>query len=428
MEVSLSGAENRNIGIVINSRSCSKKLDEIKSSGKPYDKIKLEKLYNDYNSTNLLNFDNPSCSNNNDCMRPTSDCLSFNLTKDDSFNENNLSCYTSKKEENTKIGYCLTSFNFDKVSSYKPKTPYSGQLYFKVNDSRIMTGNFNQICYFIEKPYNGAFPIEKGDKISDYITNVKLTGIDNLPMTLTDDKIKLVGSDGKYEYSKNISFDIPEVWVNFSGKKLNEKCNDGNCTSLGYGLISRLNDSGIKDYNFLVSYRTDINKSKSKTLTFVCTYNSKKQLIKNEKLEVEFRTIDINYPFVNKEGNTRNTMTNWCYNEGSKLEKLKKQNEYYYKANNEKIETSCSYDNMLVKENIYYAPSSYGVQKTVTNERNNINPKYKILLTQDVVNKIKEYSNTNNIRYDSFNLNCNNDKCTSKLLNYLKENRNLVVN
>ena len=103
---------------------------------------------------------------------------------------------------------------------------------------------------------------------------------------------------------------------------------------------------------------------------------------------------------------------------------------------NNTLTNDCSSDNLVVQAAIKEAPNSYGLQKG-----EKVSPKYKIVLTPQLIKKIKEIAKNNSITYDKFNLECVNledykscDNSTkykvyrSKLINELFKENDIVIN
>ena len=440
------------IGPVINKRLCNARLSDL---GANPSKQQLVELYqyekgrgNDYN--HLLVFGNPKCETISTCSNDLStSCLKPNLNSDSSFSENNFSCYTDTIETNSKTGYCITNFTgLDTVDSYNPRKVYSGQMYFDVSadNGNIMSGNFKQTCYFVSDISSNS--ITKNKKISDYIFDLKLVGTtlnnNEYPLSINDDEEVVLNkiNSKKFEYTKNVDFKIPEVWVDFNGKKLSDKCLDSKCTSLGYGILSSINKEGQDIYSFSASTKTERDET-PKTSSDSCTYESEKQVV-DSKLNIEFREIDTDNAFTKKDGTAtspaRNTMTNWCYDVrriknldditdvtevqrylagvtsfGRELYTDNEINDFdayvaqYYLADHE--ESSCSNDNIVSEYFIKGRTNSYNKKYIITNGKATTQvegdgPKYKIRLTQSLINQIKDDAKTMNITYDNFNLDC----------------------
>ena len=108
----------------------------------------------------------------------------------------------------------------------------------------------------------------------------------------------------------------------------------------------------------------------------------------NGKLDLEFRIIDTNEPF------NRNTMSNWS--DG----------------------TDNSKNNNSVEKYILNATNSYGIKKGETVKQP---PKYTIILTPDIIQKIRDHNAI--FPYDNYELSCDNngENCQNLFIKNYKE-------
>ena len=547
----------------------------------------LEALYqkylqsgNDYRQ--LLNFSNPQCERINLTEKQSKvNCLSYSETYSDDFfdtnddlgnrkfkkfTSNDLSTYEEQiptglsqryKDKTYPVSaYCKSVYEVSPTFNIEDLKPvYGGELYFKLNDSKIMSGEFTKICYVIGNYSNIQITSTLPERFSSSATLIS----NNNRINLSENELKreetlenyLVRNDEpsgrgaplsakylfrKFIYVAKVEYDIPQVLINLNGKIMTEdECekNQVACRSLGYGILSPIStnsdssssyiivennntdinnnngDSWMNDINTFDSDKNSIegsdqteneedeyidsgsdleynvasdvdgvanageietsdvdiiemeasgeddsftgnetdkiyyfnaNKISSEEYKFefgnkeaVCNFSYIPQALCNGKLCVEFRIIDTKNPFITKKGQTRKTMSNWCYDKSKNLQQLINKNlvyenngEYYYSETNEKIdlsESSCSYNNILVRENIYNAPNSYGIKNTEGNQ-NKVQPKYKITLNKESIEYIKNTASNMGITYDNFKFDCSGDKCESKLLKNLKDNTN----
>lgn len=293
------------------STKCVEKLQAIIDSN--YDKETLKKklleLYSQYSTnTQLLNFNEPACAVATNCSaQSNTSCLNSNFSNS-SFNENNLSCYNNTvTDDNQNVGYCLTTYNLSPTSYYNVQKVHSGQLYFNVKDGEILEGDFNQTCYF---PNGTNLSSKNNGKVSDYIKNLKMANSkESIKLSAKEDNNIELKNEGnnKLSYSTKIKYTIPEIWLELGGKKISkEECENKNCISAGYGIISQLEKSGREEYKF----KLDFNNNEKEAS---CFYESEPEILESpNKINVEFRIIDTNKPFTNRLGKERNTMTNWC--------------------------------------------------------------------------------------------------------------------
>jgi hypothetical protein len=394
MSVSISG--NKSI-TVVNERGCGQRLSELTLNGRVPTKTELVSLYTaelskGNNYTNLLNFSSPSCSVANCSYNALSSCLNASYI-DNTFNENNWSCYNKKVEVDTNTGFCQTSFNLFPSTSYKANNIKSGQMYFKVTDGVVAEGTLNQTCFFAQTPSISSI---KTGYIGDYLKNVSLG--ENL--TLKENKeLELNKSGSSFTGTVNFSYLFPEICVNnITGRPVT--CGVNGSTSLGYGLLSKFTDNDVKKLNFNMKFDVDNNtlfKNNNPvneiTYNSVCSYTSTEEIVKNNKLQLEFRIIDTDNPFPGKTGTSRKVGSNWNGNE----------------TENSK---TCTYTDYYIKNE----QNSYGVISSTKTALDK--PKYKIVLTSSDMSEIRKYNDTTT--YDDYNFTCNDDTCTSNFLNGLK--------
>ena len=355
-------------------------------------------LYNDfygkgYNYPGLLEFDTPCCGDK--CSEDNINCLSA-TTKS-----------TVIHNPDATPLYCEVEMNLNPSESYfkyinNHVKIYSGELYFSVDDGKLLDGTIKQVCYNSEGNEVQPENIKKPTLPTVTLSNTILNG------TLVGDKI---------------SYSMDPVYIKLNGERVTrEECfNKGNCKLLGYGLLSSLNSNNDENKN------NEGNEEIIFTIddqTAKCEYSSTPQIIKNNKLQLEFRVIDTNYPFVKMDGSKRNTMTNWCGEKNGEI--------------------SCASDNSIVKKYIKENTNSYNQKYNSSGTRvTGDGAKYKITLTPSLMNDIvKNYHDK--LPYSDFNLECrdktNLEICkdstldenkiyqTSELLTYLKDSGNLIIN
>lgn len=411
---SITISSNSNVEIrVKNKQTCESEFEALKDKS---DKIARLKLFEKYpNSTNLLNFEITSvekgvcgvatCSYNSQKA-----CFSVSLGKYGSFSSNNLSCFNEEMTiTGTNIkGLCNTSFNLsnflsdpgDKfgyihnwLSGNSFGTVYSGKMVVNQNGT-VANGTINKQCYFYNTSlgYTEGGPITAfipNNKYSTYVSSVKF-GNKSLRSTETNKNIFSSIKYGWNEASVSVGYGFNPVYVeNGSGKVKSSSCS--NCKFLGYGFLSKITDTGEVKLPFNVKMNKSVFKRGIKeNNSSVCTYEAIPQII-NKELNIVFRTIDTDNPFVGKLGNERVSGINWRY--------------YIGDVNKEKN----------------------SISHIVMNERNNsynqlgTEPLYMIELTPDKIKKIRNYNKGK--EYGEYDFTCNkNGDCTSNFLNNIDLN------
>lgn len=387
-----------------NTLTCQYYLDEIKNNytGEERKKqlIKLyEGTYNEkqgnYSSyKKLLDFNNPECSSTVSCSYSNdSSCLYTSKGVESTFSENNLSCYNETEKIGTFNLYCLTSFTFDnKLNGVKNFTGISGQIIRELSENDVLaTATLKKTCY--------GFGISSSEtpsvNYSNYVENIKFNQ-KNLINDYSGGDVSLVKSGNKYESTISVNYSLPPVYVKKgTGEIVDSPCNT--CISLGNVFLSKFtynkneltNDKIILPFsiNFKKSIFSNVNvKEESNSCTFTPNY----ELIEDDKLQLEFRTIDTTNPFSGKYGDTRTVGANWCDETGNCSGDL-----------------SNAYVEMLINSNNSYNTSKEGA-------------KYVIELTVEDIQSIREYNKTNS--YDDYDFYCINDGETC-ISNYLTELR-----
>lgn len=164
---------------------------------------------------------------------------------------------------------------------------------------------------------------------------------------------------------------------------------DGGCTQIGYGILSKFKDAknstkGAFDFSISEGFDTVFKSEKDFRTDIKCEYDVDPEIIKynnndNGNLDLEFRTIDTKNPF------NRTPKSNW--NDGSNKNDS---------------------DNSIINNYILNATNSYGIKNGVGNQT----PKYKIILTPDVVQEIREDNKI--VKYDDYYELCEENNCKSK--------------
>lgn len=439
-----------NIASTIRVKGCNEYKDEINVSYPNLNEAKKEalvNLYERYKNKNkdysgLLNFKSPSCSYSKENIKTSCMNTSYGVNSNNNnslFNENNWSNYTETiVDQNSKKAYCFSSYYLTATKNYDPKKVYAGQLYFDTNNKNIMEGKLKKECYSLND-INASVSLNASEYFDEPIKmtngdkkyNLLVHGENN--KTVSQDETNPKHLSGEM----NINATFEPVYSTLEGKISNKACIGSTCQLLGYGIPSPLYDENSankqitnngqiinykEEYDFIVKLKKDhFNEVKDIDKTYFkldsrsakCYYDYEQQVIKNNKLDIEFRIIDTKNPFTKMGSNdSRNTMTNWC-------DKTVKEN-------------PCTYNNNIVKKYITDKPDSYGLVNGVKVSNNEI--KYKITLTPQIIDRIKNYTFVDSktkkktkLTYDKFNLNCKDKKCTSKLLTYLKNDVHALV-
>ena len=428
---------------VYNEPTCATRLQNL--GAKPT-KAQLVDLWKGYKTkTNLLNFNNPSCTVAT-CTDGSGGCLTGSYD-DATFNENNWSCKTDLVDVNGKTGFCKTTFNLSKTIPDNLSPVKSGQLYFNLDDfnlahGKIMQGSFAKQCYFLDNPGVNSF---NSRKISDYLNDVQLGSIE---LSIKEDSdVTLTTTNGtSYSYSKDIEYTIPEVWVSNGSGKICTDITHATCKSLGYGILSKLTQVGKEKFRFSLMFN-------SKRYMGLCQYEANPELVtgcpssdpscQSSKLNLEFRIIDVNNPFPGRKNATRRPGSNWrligdINNDGN-------ENEIdidSYQDCISKMGLKCDFDrdgtigrsdyDIFIKyvTNMYRyyllnRPNSYGIVPQTGESKV---AKYVIELTPSDIKKIR--NDNKNKKYDDYNMTCNSNgtNCISTYLSDLYSEGLLLIN
>lgn len=385
----------------INTKTCQSEFDNKKVNNVVSMTDRIE-LYDKYKYKNLLNMSNntssTACSNYTPSYNKNTGCLTSNINDGLVFNSNNISNYnelmTINDNGKTIIGYCLSSLKFiNKLDNTSGNySTYAGMLLLKGD---IATqSNLTNMCYWFIKNNTGQYSNYTGNTIlseklySNYVSDVS---IEDKSLTVSDQNLLFVAqSDGSYTSNIQKNYYLPLIYSkNGSGDILENNCST--CKYIGNGLISNLNSS-VNSKKLKFSYNSSFFGQQSGT----CTYSVIPRLIKNNELQLEFRTIDTVNPFAGKNGKIRNTGSNWC------------------------SEKSCS-GNPSINNTI----STY-----ITSANNSYNTtgqgaKYVIELTSSNIKEIRNYNKSN--EYDNYDFTCKNNgiDCISNYLTTLK-NKGIV--
>lgn len=370
---------------VANIADCSTKLSALGSTPSVIDLLKLFKEYPENNE--LLNFSSPSCQHKTCDDNVEISCLSAtsNITN---FNENNLSCYDSdgaiQDVYGNYIGFCKSYLNLENKLGTDKFSGIAGQ--FLSKSDLVATATSTNTCYILKdnnvtigNPL--SLKLHFGDNDSD-------GDADELVSSSTPNPTETPVSTEyftKYTKSTLYEFFLGQVYLEKMTGKVLPNSTKTSVTQRGLILPFNSNSEGILP--FKIKYGTE------EIIDNSCTYTSTPELITFENndfghLNIEFRTINTSTPFPGKNGNIRNTGSNWC----------------------DKESNTCSGDvteNKVIESTIKGRNNSYNqTQKGAL---------YTITLTPSTIKEIKSYNK--NTSYDDYNVNCDDTgNCANSFL------------
>lgn len=397
--------------------ACQCKLDfkqKVGESNNRYERIKLYKEYQDQDQdyNNLLNFAiteaEEACTGYEPENDVDIDCLTAEYLNDD-FNENNLSAYDTIIDFGGNIAYCANLFNLS--SEYTDTfnsglSAIAGNPLFQTTTPKAVTMTSKMKCYL----YGEDLSEPSVDRIGDQELSKKVELIYQNDDVITKGNIRVNNSPVTYSTKDGYDYysfekEMEEIY-NF--KKINFEILTGkNLLDTSYPIINT-------EYYGIVSKFTDVTENgkmdfkityKGKEKTASCPYITEDgSLILNNKIQLEFRTIDTKNPFLGRLGNnTREVGSNWC------------------ETDEEGNIISCSgnsEENKTIKNNITNKNNSYN--------KTNEGVKYKITLTPSTIKNIRDHNKETS--YDDINLKCENDVCISNYLTKLKNDGLLSIN
>lgn len=350
---------------------------------------------NDFKS--LLNFNSPSCNPSSCDYTNSTTCLNGeNGTT--SFGPDNLSCYNETITVDGVTGYCLTTFNFENKLGTTSFLSKAGQLFIKsnsFNNGLIGKGSLNKTCYVYGTTTSSS--VSSG-VYKDYVTSISFNN-QTLNSGSLNTSLTLIKTGNVFSGVVNADYALPSVYaLNGTGKLTDSSCKSTGgspCKFLGYGFISKLSDNNSGNIDFKVSFNNTLNNSLIDG-TGTCPYTTIPELIKNNKLQLEFRTVDTSNPFLEKSGNlSRKVGSNWCKDDDCSA-------------------TNCLVNNVMSSRND-------------SNNKKNSEPLYKIVLDSSDITKIRKYNKQTT--YDDYNMICdeNGENCKSKFIQNLS-NDQIVYN
>ncbi len=394
-----------------NKPTCELAFNELSNKKNPTARIGL---YKTYKKRNLLNFTitdaATACNNNSNGYPPDTSrgCLSYSdiYTK---FNYSNASYFTTSQSVDGGMAYCIDNVNLTNI--YAPpgvqkisfNTVKSGRMVINMNynNRTIATAKIDKICYVYGAGYNqntqNALKINGTQE--DYL--IEFNGV-NLSRTSTTSNTYRVG---KYEgttyteYTSSIEYkyNLSPVYCKIG---TGESTNSTSGKLIGYGVISKFSDDGIKNINFKLLKGT----STKYESTNYCSYKAVPELIippgspENPsdpgdpdtpwKLNLAFRQISKSNPFPGKDGTGRTVGKNWCYG------------------------SNCNNNNKTVEQAITNKNDSYNSTGD--------GPKYTINLNTKTIEQIKNKNKGQ--AYDDFGENCNTSSgtCAIDFINWMK--------
>jgi len=394
---------------------CDEKLKQSDKSIKS-----LLNLYQEFGFNGLLDYSNPICSNIDCTNKETSvkeaGCLSATVNNY-KFTEYNMACFDKKIQDLTGayVGFCANTLSltnnlgennfYNKAGQFLIKKLDDNSIQFyndnkdliKIENPYIATANVGRICYVLNGNAPSSEEMQREDlKVYFGKNDINSNNIDELPYEKNTIAQQNNTSNGfvKYSYIDTYNFNLNKVYIEkISGMVTNQKT--GVLEQSGILIPFDAPNSG--------SIPFELKYGKINLSSDVCHYNSEQELIKTPpgddnspgKIDIEFRIINLEAPFLNENGDIRLTNSNWCDYSVSK-------------------EDQCEANNNVVLNNIINAPNSFGGNST--------GPIYEIKLTSADIKKIREY-NAETV-YDDYENYCDINGCRNAFL-YSLENGTL---
>lgn len=288
-------------------------------------------LYKKYSFNQLLNFEitdaSLACSTVTCTYTSSIGCLSASSgqIKNNTFSANNLSCYNDKIDVNGETGYCLTTFTLTNKLGKTRFFTFSGGMFINTSEP-VAIGELKKLCYVYGDSTGNYSENLTDDDVKKYIGNITFfnQNLISSPVSLASNfplKTKY-GDYYEYIFKYNINYTLSSVYLKKgTGEMTSNTCT--NCEFLGYGLISKLTDFGTYKIEFEISKGTESILSFDKIKEDdKCTYTVKREIVEEgssgdsnnnkQKLNLEFRIIDVVNSFPGKDGNGRNVGNNWC--------------------------------------------------------------------------------------------------------------------
>lgn len=404
-----------------NESTCESEFDELVGWQRTDPQIRLG-LFNKYLNRaegapyQLLNFNNVTnpCSATRDCgMVYNSTCTNTNI-KYNGFNSNNLSCYSTLESVDNKNAYCVYEYNYNSafLNAYnKNSFVNAGRIIFQDLDN-LGTGYLQKRCY----SYDGSADYSGGFNYTDYIDSVSIL---NQKLDYDVTNIEPINNDKEYIGRRNIKYSKINYIEKVSGLSSDRYCIEGECIKVS-GIVTRFENDINSSDNFNINFTPDVRVtgtyldllqkdnsdfSNKVNQSDYCSYTFDKQMIKDNKPNLEFRIIDTRNPFPGKTGEGRIIGSNWCDGEGT--------------CTSVGIE---NYNNLTtIQNNIINRTNSNGIN----GNGDKVSPKYIINLNYNSIKDIREYNNNHD--YSNFSQVCDSEqKCGSRFLSEIK-NKNYIV-
>ena len=391
-------------------QACNNRIANASNSNK----IEYYKQYKtkSYDWRKILNFNNSSCDTFTTKYNANRSCNNINVkVNENEFNENNLSGYQEyTKINNTWDAYCTVEYNY--LNNLPTNNSfYAGRIIFQDLEN-LGIGYIQKRCYAFDTG------ISVGDinwSFSDYFdVGSYVKGISILNQRLDENKSELIrihSTNNEFIYRYNLEYFKINLIENISGLAVN-RCNDGECSQVR-GLITKFETDSNNENNYTTSFTPNIeltgNYNDQNTNSIqesnYCSYTFDKQMIKDNKPNLEFRIIDTRNPFPGKTGEGRIIGSNWCDGEGT--------------CTSVGIE---NYNNLTtIQNNIINRTNSNGIN----GNGDKVSPKYIINLNYNSIKDIREYNNNHD--YSNFSQVCDSEqKCGSRFLRDIK-NKNYMV-
>lgn len=363
--------------------TCSEKLKDLGDNPTPQ---QLFNLYKDYiGNTNLLDLDNPSCSVATcNTKTLTLECLS-GTNNPSVFTASNLSCYDGDPITNAQgniVGFCSTTYKLTNNLGRSIFYGISGRTLLSQKGNVITLFEKNELNELVEKQIDSEY-IATSDVVKTCYTlgpqsldkslqeftvyfgdNDGKDGADELteiPVEPVEDETTAANGLTKYTFksTKNYKFNsfyLEKITGKWSGNQTIYTTNEPI-----YGILSNF-------YSRTGSIPYKVNNTSSNA----CKYELLPEIIKDDELDLEFRTIDTTTPF------DRTTNSNWC--DGN----------------------DCSSSNAIVTNTIINSNNSYNSTNEDSIYSNTSDGSKKIILTPELVKRIRDYNK--NHKYNDYEI------------------------
>ena len=399
-------------------RVCNTSCEYRAQTTNMFDRVKLYHEYlndadpKDYRNLLNLNLTGAAACTPGDDAKPFVEGSCMKITTTANFNEKNLSGYSMDLDSSQGELFCLTSMNLYPNITLSNRNVKSGMAYISGNSSDyIATSEVKLTCMLLgNKTQYTQEQLNESIKGITYNSIIKSLSYANRRLEYdldTSSGIDIMSnSDGKVYFSKTFTahYKYPKVYINkIDGEITNTYVNGA---ETAYGFFSNLNDKGLIQVPFEVTFgenakglfyktKNGNNKYSYKDITTEvfrrtssdCTYNATPELV-NPSPRLEFRTVDSTRPFLGEDGNGRKVGANWCY---------EKSDGTY----------DCSSNNKTVVDVIINRNDSYNKQNT--------EPKYRIVLSPAVINDIRKYNK--DVSIEDYKISCSENKCRNEFFN-----------